>query len=69
MDRLEYAKKVAQDALACAQLAADEALHAITHSNNRDTINALMSDMRKQSLLADDALLAYQQIKQQEVEA
>jgi len=65
MDRLEYAKNVAQDAIACAQVAADEALYAITHSNNRDTVNALMSDMRKKALLADDALLAYQQIKQQ----
>jgi hypothetical protein len=65
MNKLELAKKAAEDALDCARDAQLTALFSIKHSNSRDTINALMSDMRKQQLLADDALLAYQQIKQE----
>ena len=68
MDKLKLAESTAREALQSAKQASELALYAISHSDNRDTINALMSDMRKQQMLADDALLAYQQIKRQEAE-
>ena len=67
MINLESSKQTAREALQAAKRASDLALYAIGHSDNQNTIDALMSDMRKQQLLADDALLTYRQAKEAEV--